>query len=854
MAQQSEHEERAASDDNGRGLSAAEVAERVAAGQTNDVPVRASRSAGQIVRGNVFTRINAMIAVLFAIIAVIGPLQDGLFALVIVVNTLIGIVQELRAKRTLDKLAIVNTAHPRVVRDGEPTALRPQEIVLDDVIELGHGDQVVVDGEVVGSEGLEIDESLLTGEADPVVKVPGERVMSGSIVVAGSGRFRATRVGRHAYAARLAEEASRFSLVRSQLRAAIDRILTFVMWALVPVGALLVASQLFLGGHVAVEEDLASGHVSGPLADALRGTVAALVSMIPEGLILLTSIAFAVGVIRLGRRRCLVQELPAIEGLARVDVVCTDKTGTLTETGMRVCEVRDLGGGRVDGESGPGAVLAALAAADPDPNPSMSAIAEAFGTPPGWTPTARAAFSSGRTWSGVSFATPSGEVHWVLGAPDVLATPGSEEAAEAERIARRGLRVLLLARSGERVDSPGAPGELTPVSLVVLDQRIREDAAPTLDYFSGQGVRVKIVSGDNAASVGAVARELELDGGGPPADARTMDRDGPGYAAEIDATAAFGRVGPEHKRDMVRGLQSRGHSVAMTGDGVNDVLALKESDIGVAMGSGSPASRSVAQLVLLDNRFASLPHVVAEGRRVIGNIERVAGLFLTKTVYSMTMATIVGTLAMAYPFFPRHATLINAVTFGIPSFFLALAPNNERARPGFVGRTLRLAVPAGLISGLAAMTTYLLVLDGASAPELTDRTAVLVTLCVTTLWVLLLAAKPYVWWKIVLVAAMVALLLGVMLTPVGRDFFALDISDPAKLTTAVAVAGVAASLITLVRIADDYLSRRARARAGARRSTGTARETPRNHTDRDELDPPEEAERVEHALGPRSHG
>ncbi len=821
MAQQSEHNEQAASEDSGRGLTAAQVAERVSAGQTNDVPVRASRSTGQIIRANVLTRINAMIAVLFAIIAVVGPVQDGLFALVIVINTLIGIVQELRAKHTLDKLAIVNAAHPRVLRDGSPTALRAQEIVLDDVIELSHGDQVVVDGEVVDSEGLEADESLLTGEVDPVHKGPGEKVMSGSIVVAGNGRFRATRVGRHAYAARLAEEASRFSLVRSELQTAINRILTFITWALFPIGALLVLSQLFLGGQVTVEEDLAGGYMSGPLGDALRGMVAALVSMIPEGLILLISIAFAVGVIRLGRRRCLVQELPAIEGLARIDVVCTDKTGTLTESGMRVSEVRDLGGDSADGESGPSAVLAALAAADPTPNPSMRAIAETFTAPPAWTPTARAAFSSSRQWSGVSFDTPSGQEHWVLGAPDVLTAAGSDEGAEAERIARRGLRVLLLARAGQPVDSPGGPGELTPVSLVVLDQRIRADAAPTLDYFAGQGVNVTIVSGDNAASVGAVARSLELPGGDAPVDARTLDHGGPRYAEQVESSTVFGRVGPEQKRDMVRGLRSRGRSVAMTGDGVNDVLALKEADIGVAMGSGSPASRSVAQLVLLDDRFATLPHVVAEGRRVIGNIERVANLYLTKTVYSMTMATIVSTLAIAYPFFPRHATLINAITFGIPSFFLALAPNNERARPGFMGRTLRLAVPAGLISGVAAITTYLLVLDGASVPELTDRTAVLVTLCVTTLWVLLLAAKPYVWWKIVLVAAMVALLLGVMGTPAGREFFALDISDPAKLVTAVAVAGIAATLITIVRIVDHRLSLRAQARTTQGPEPGT---------------------------------
>ena len=813
MAPQEEQDQAVAVLDDANGLSATQVAERVASGRTNDVPVRAGRSVGQIVRDNVFTRINAMVAVLFSIIAVIGPVQDGLFAMVIVINTLIGIVQELRAKHTLDRLAIVNAARPRVLRDGVAVAVTPQEIVLDDVIELTAGDQAAVDGTVVGANGLEIDESLLTGESDPVVKLPGDPVMSGSFVVAGSGRFRATKVGRHAYAARLAEEAGRFSLVHSELRSGVNRILTFITWALFPVGGLLIFSQLVLGGHVTIEETVGEGQISGPLADALRGMVAALVSMVPEGLVLLISIAFAVGVIRLGRRQCLVQELPAIEGLARVDIVCTDKTGTLTEKGMRLAEIRDLGGGGHG--TAPREVLAALAAADAGPNASTAAIAEAAGPAPSWAVIASAAFSSARKWSGASFATPEGDQHWVLGAADVLAPPESPAAAEAERIGAQGLRVLLLARAADRVDGPDAPGPLTPVALVVLDQRIREDAAATLRYFADQDVAVKIVSGDNASSVGAVARDVGLAGAGASVDARTLPEERDRFAEEVERTSVFGRVSPEQKREMVRGLQNRKHTVAMTGDGVNDILALKESDIGVAMGSGSPASRATAQIVLLDDRFATLPAVVAEGRRVIGNIERVANLFLTKTVYSMTMATIVGLLAVAYPFFPRHATLINAVTFGIPSFFLALAPNNERARPGFVARTLRLAVPAGVISGVAAITTYLLVMGDAPAPELTDRTAVVVTLCATTLWVLLLVAKPYVWWKVVLVAAMAGLLLTALLTPVGQAFFALDVSAPDKLVTALAVAGAAATLITIVRIADDRFIGRGKSKEGA---------------------------------------
>jgi len=519
----------------------------------------------------------------------------------------------------------------------------------------------------------------------------------------------------------------------------------------------------------------------------------------------------------LGRYQCLVQELPAIEGLARVDVVCTDKTGTLTEAGMKLAEIRDLGGRTDDDGPSPSVVLAALAAGDPDHNASMAAIAQGFETSgvsaPDWPVTALAPFSSARKWSGAGFLTPDGEEHWVLGAADVLSSPDAPAAAEAARLGAQGLRVLLLARASVRVDSDEAPGDVRPVALVVLDQRVRDDAGSTLDYFADQGVDVKIVSGDHAASVGAVGRELNLPGAERPVDARDLSADADELAREVEDRSAFGRVTPERKRDMVRGLRGRGHTVAMTGDGVNDVLALKEADIGVAMGSGSPASRSVAQLVLLDNRFAVLPRVVAEGRRVIGNIERVASLFLTKTVYTMTLAIIVGLLAVAYPFFPRHATLINAVTFGIPSFFLALAPNTDIAKPGFVMRTLRLAIPSGMVAGFAAVTTYLLVLGGRTVPDPADRTAVVITLCATTLWVLLLVAKPYVWWKVLMVGSMVGLLTLAMVTPLGRWFFDLDVSDPGKLLTGLAVAGVAIVAITVIRVVDDRWIARSEARA-----------------------------------------
>ncbi|PRY02584.1 HAD-IC family P-type ATPase [Allonocardiopsis opalescens] len=767
------------------GLTDAEVAQRVAAGQTNDVRVRTGRTLGQIIRANVFTRLNAIVGVLFAIILVIGPIQDGLFAGVIVANMAIGIFQELRAKRTLDRLAIVGEARPRVRRNGTTAELPQDQVVLDDVIELGPGDQVVVDGVVTEATALEIDESLLTGESEPVLKRPGDPVMSGSFVVAGTGSHRTTRVGKEAYAARLAEEASRFTLVRSELRSGVDRILTYISWLLIPIGLLIVTSQLFRADQA--------------LPDALRGMVASLVSMVPEGLVLMTSIAFAVGIIRLGRRQCLVQELPAIETLARVDVVCLDKTGTLTEDGMRLAELRLLDGAEAAEVHD---VLAALAADESRPNASLRAIAEAYPKDPGWRRTAVAPFSSARKWSGAGF---DGHGDWILGAPDVLLTDDGPVAAEAERVAARGLRVLLLARGAHPADSGRALDGLTPVALVVLEQRVRDDARPTLDYFAEQGVGLKVISGDNAASVGAVAGALRLPGSESPTDARDLPADEAGLSERMGAGSVFGRVAPHQKRDMVAALRRRGHTVAMTGDGVNDVLALKDADIGVAMGAGSPAARAVSQIVLLNNRFATLPHVVAEGRRVIANIERVAALFLTKTVYAMTMSTIVGLFGVAYPLLPRHATLINALTIGIPAFIIALAPNTERARAGFVPRVLRLSVPAGVVAGVAAMVSYLIVTNGAGSVDLAARTTPVITLFLVALWVLVLAARPYTWWRVVLIAAMAAGFLGALLIPFGQQFFALDPTDTGNLAVALATAAVAAALISLIRFADRRL-------------------------------------------------
>jgi cation-transporting ATPase E len=756
------------------GLTTEQVTARVLAGQTNDVPARASRTVGEIVRANVFTRFNAIIGVLFAIILVIGPIQDGLFGFVIIINTGIGIVQELRAKRTLERLAIVGEARPRVRRDGAVVELSPSQIVLDDVIELGPGDKIVVDGAVLCADGLEVDESLLTGESDPVLKRPGDQVLSGSFAVAGGGAYQATKVGRDAYAARLAEEASRFTLVNSELRSGINQVLRIITYLLVPAGALIIYSQL------------RTAEIG--LTDAIRGMVAALVPMVPEGLVLLTSMAFAVGVIRLGHRHCLVQELPAIEGLARVDVVCADKTGTLTENGMRLAEIRPLDG-LVEPELRE--VLGALGVADARPNASLQAVCEQCPSP-GWTATATAPFSSARKWSGASF---DGRGDWVLGAPDVLLAEGSPGRAEAERIGAGGLRVLLLGQCNCPVDDAEAPGVVVPRALVVLEQRVRPEAAGTLAYFAEQSVEVKVISGDNAVSVGAVAASLDLPRATDPVDARELPDEREALAERLADATVFGRVTPLQKRDMVGALQSRGHTVAMTGDGVNDVLALKDADIGVAMGSGSPATRAVAQIVLLDNSFATLPHVVAEGRRVIGNIERVANLFLTKTVYSVFLAIAIGLIGVAFPFAPRHLTLVGSLTIGIPAFFLALAPNTERARRGFVRRVLRLAAPSGLIAGLGTVVTYLIVRADPTATPVQQSTAAVVTLFLIATWVLVVVARPLAWWKVVLIAVMVAAFAFSLLVPFAQSFWLLDPGHGPTLLVAFVVAAVGALLV-----------------------------------------------------------
>jgi cation-transporting P-type ATPase E len=756
-----------------RGLTQSEVRDRIAAGLVNRVPDRPSRTALEIVVANVVTRFNILLgALLLVVLLVLQEPRDALFGIVLVTNSAIGIIQELRAKRTLDRLELLAAPRARLVRSGRVSDHAVEEIVVDDLIELRAGDQVAVDGVVIDSNGLEIDESLLTGESDPVHKKPEDECLSGSFVSAGRGRYRATRVGSDSYAARLANEAKEFTLVRSELREGIDGFLRLVSWAVVPTMALLIWSA-YRGG--------------GTLLEGLGGAVAAGVAMVPQGLVLLTSIAFAVGVVRLGKSNVLVQELPAVEGLARVDTVCFDKTGTLTEGRLAVEDVIALS------ERDPGPALAALAASELHPNATLAAIGARFSERPAWNLLTSVPFSSARKWSGATFAH---QGTWVIGAPDVVAAHDPKANEVARSASMRGSRVLIVATGRTPLTSDGLPDDLEPVAILLLSDRIRSDAVETIRYFADQGVRVKVISGDHPQTVGAVARRAGIEGAGDVVDARLFPDDPSALEAVMERSTVFGRVSPSQKRAMIRALQARGHVVAMAGDGVNDVLALKDSDIGVAIGDAAPAARAVAQLVIIDGRFATLPEIVGEGRRVTSNIERVANLFITSTIYAIGLSVAIVVSALPYPFLPRHLTLVGSLTVGIPAFFLALAPSRRRARPGFTRRVLKFAVPTGLVATAATFAGYWLAdLEGASVEQ--SRTTATLVLAAIGLFALGIVSRPLVAWKKGLLATMAGLLVLAMVSPASREFFALELPRLVVVLAALGIVGVTGTVMVL---------------------------------------------------------
>ena len=835
-----------------QGLSFKQVAHARAADETNEFDNSSSRSIVAILRANVFTIFNAILASAVVVVLAVGSWQDAVFGFVLLLNTLTGTIAELRAKRALDNLAVLAAPTAHVIRDGEAKDIEVSQVVLGELLELRSGDQVPADGQVISSNGCEIDESILTGESVAVRKHENDQVLSGTTVIGGSARIRVTAVGEHSYANRLAMEARKYSVVTSELQEGTNRVLTWISWVIVPMTLLLLWSQLRVAGGISGSLD------SGQWKAAVVLAVAGVVGMVPQGLVLLTSVNFAAAAMTLARRKVLVQELPAVEVLARVDMLCLDKTGTLTSGAVELDHIEScLGSACADGDggslaagkvsadaaaggsagTGSGAVVpasaddaarAALAylVGGSEVNATGSAIAAGLtGLEPAQARYA-IAFNSARKWSAVQ--TQAGA--YVLGAPEIVLAGstgsgsteadnadsdgtglGSTDNAALERVkalAGTGKRVLVLAHSNQALDqseNPTLPKDLTAALLVVLAEQVRPDAAQTLDYFKRQGVAVRVISGDNPVTVAAIAAHLGLrnpDGGEPVGvDARTLPaiEDTQALADVLEKHTVFGRVTPEQKRAFVNALKSRGHTVAMTGDGVNDALALKDADLGIAMGNAAPATKAVSRLVLLNSQFDALPSVVAEGRRVIANMERVASLFLTKTTWAALLAAVVAITGFVYPFLPRQLTIVSSLTIGIPAFVLALVPTNQRYRAGFLARVLRLSVPAGVIVVVGVLCARLtLILMGSNRNQISSVcTLVLVA---GGLWLLSLTARPWVWWRAALVVIMSAAALAVVLLAPLRGFFDLAALTANSWLVLVCAAGiVCAALETLGR-------------------------------------------------------
>ena len=746
------------------GLTSAQVAERVERGLVNQQKLDSSRSFATILRANLFTLFNAVVGGAFIILLALGQWKDALFGFAVVTNISIGIVQEYIAKRALDRLALLHQPNARVRRNGETLQIETHQIVLDDLLELRAGDQILADAVIVEHRDVDIDESLLTGESEPVQKQIGDEVLAGSGVLEGSATARVIRVGADTYASKITLEARRFSLVSSELRNSLARIIKWISWALVPM--MLIA----INGQVQAVGGWSSALKDGRWLEAAVASIASIVGMVPQGLVLITSIAFAVAALKLSRRKVLVQELPAVEGLARVDTICFDKTGTLTQGEIRFDATHELAD---DPSFRDWRDVLGFFGADVEANATTLCLRAHFNAPARLASVGSVAFSSSRKFSSFTFAASSGQGFetFTLGAPEMLldAITHADALAAAGELANTGRRTLVLTASAGAADQD-LPTSRVALALVTFREKVRLDAAETLGYFKAQGVTVKVISGDNPNTVAAVAREAGLEFEGNGFDARNLPDNLTELANILESESVFGRVTPEQKRNMVAAMQSRGHVIAMTGDGVNDALALKKADLGIAMGSAAAATKAVSNLVLLDSKFSSLPGVVSEGRRVIANIERVSRLFLTKVVWAMTLSLVFGGLLWAYPILPRQISAMDVFTIGLPSFALALLPNARRYVPGFLKRSLYFCVPGGLIVGGAVIALDVWLRSAGHSVE-EERTSTAILMSIAGLWVLCALARPFTRASLSIVMAMYALMVATFAVPAVANFF-----------------------------------------------------------------------------------
>ena len=805
------------------GLTSAQVAERIELGLTNAQKLDSSRSFASILRANHFTLFNAVVGGAFIVLLLLGQWKDALFGFAVVTNISIGIIQEFIAKRSLDQLALLHQPDARVRRNGEVVQIEVHQIVLDDLLELRAGDQILADAVVIEHKGIDIDESLLTGESEPVQKNEGDEVLAGSGVMEGSATARVIRVGADTYASKITLEARRFSLVNSELRNSLARIVKWISWALVPMMA------IAINGQVQAVGGWGFAISSGRWLEALVASIASIVGMVPQGLVLITSIAFAVAALKLSRRKVLVQELPAVEGLARVDTICFDKTGTLTQGEIRFDEAAELapiakttgratGSGNLGGSSVEGSrfrdwrEVLGFFGAHPDANATTLCLRGHFEAPADLRSTAETAFTSKLKYSSFTFeraisgsGSGAGGKHthetFTLGAPEMVLDPKihSDALSAASALANTGRRTLVLAASAGDANQD-SPAVRVPLALVTFREQVRTDAAETLGYFKAQGVNVKVISGDNPNTVAAVAREAGLEFEGSGFDARNLPDNLTELANLLETETVFGRVTPEQKRNMVAAMQSRGHVIAMTGDGVNDALALKKADLGIAMGSAAAATKAVSNLVLLDSKFSSLPGVVSEGRRVIANIERVSRLFLTKVVWAMTLTLVFGGFLWAYPILPRQISAMDVFTIGLPSFALALLPNPRRYVPGFLKRALLFCLPGGLIIGGAVITLDIW-LRGLGYSVEQERTSTTILISLAGLWVLAALARPFTKASFVIVLAMYGLMVITFSVPLIGSFFGFAQLNPEQWLAPVALGVlVCAGLETVNRV------------------------------------------------------
>ncbi|MEE8735937.1 HAD-IC family P-type ATPase [Bifidobacterium subtile] len=817
-----------------RGLGAQDVQERVGRDQTNLVDNPTSRSLAQIIRSNVFTLFNGIIFVAMLMVMITGSWRDSVFGLVIIVNTGIGIITELRAKRTLDRLSILVASHPLVRREGRNIEIDHDDIVLDDLLWIRSGEQVPADAEILRSWGLELDESMLTGESNTVRKQPGDSAYSGSNAVSGLALAKVSAVGQQSYAAKLTAQAKVYTTTVSDLNRGINKILEVLTFLVVPLCALLIWSQVrAVGGWSAA----ISG---GQWRQAVVSAVAGVVGMIPEGLVLLTSLNFAIAAMRLARKNTLVQELEAVETLARVDCLNLDKTGTITDGGIEFKALLPVDGVEAangDETAETGKAVDALGvhsdagnvgldtrevtqalfdlANEENPNATGRAVLDALsaqGYESGQVDV-RMPFSSARKWSAIAR---QGDGIWYFGAPEVLLSAFAQ-AGEGARIsgfaalsakiaeyANHGNRVLLIAHRAGDIPAdfdaePHLDPHALPVALVLCAERVRDDAADTLLWFREQGVRCRVISGDNPATVGAIATQVRLCGDNPvrTMDARELPEDTAKLAQVLDKVDVLGRVMPEQKKAIVQALHRDDHVVAMTGDGVNDTLAIKEADLGIAMGNAAPATKAVAQVVLVDSKFSHLPDVVARGRQVMANMERVASLFLVKTAYSIIISLGVVLTGILFPYLPRHITYIGALTIGMPAFVLALAPNTRRYIPGFLRRVITFSLPSGIAIGVSVLlSSWFLpgIMQWDMHVKFNQRSLFTINaIIVFALGIVVLAqvARPLLSWRGALVALFAAAGIIGAFIPFVAGFFALQLPSGGSLVATLAALAIA---------------------------------------------------------------